>query len=127
MMLCLEKLHHATSAGRNCRITQFKDYSLYREITKRNSCGAQLTEEASLNQYNLWKGQTMEHYANKYVNCWFKFETFVLQTLSVVLINVQLVNYFVTYVDYISSSEQQLDLYLDMLLFIKLSSYDFKV
>ena len=127
MMICLEQLHHARSAGRNSRITQFQDYSLYREITKRNACGYNLDEDKAFCEYKNFRKKTSESVAEKYVNCWYKFESFVLKTLSVILINVQLVGYFVTYVDYISSSEQELDLYLDMLLFIKLHSFDFKL
>lgn len=126
MIICLERLHQV-SGGRNSRITQFKDYTLYREITKRNSCGARLSEEQAYKEYLEWKAKTEDIVRGKYTTCWYKFETFVHKTLSVILINVQLVNYFVSYVDYICAPEQEIDLYLEILLFVKLRPFQFKV
>jgi hypothetical protein len=127
---CLEQLHpNASTAGRNSRITEFRDYAVYREVTKRNACGYLLDEAFAESEYTTARNKASMLTADKYVNCWLKFETFIIHTMSIACINVHVVGAFCSYIDYICASRRdlQLELYLAMLLHVKLQPYAYAV
>lgn len=125
LIIILEHIHHSTS-GRNSQIKKFDEYALYREITLRNEVGARETEEFAYNEYLEQKSKVSSEVCDKYVDCWSTFESFILFTLSVIAINCKVVTAFNYYVDYINL-KCDVDMYMDLFLFVELKNYDYKI
>ncbi len=128
LIICLEQLHPtSSSAGRNLRISDFGDYNVYRNVTKRNQCGYYLDEQQAYDEYIKAKNKVFKLVEDKYVNNWHKFETFILHTISVINMNVHTINTLGAFIDYTTSAHLIHDFHLDMFLNIKLFPYDFEV
>lgn len=112
--------------GRNSRIQKFSDYKLYRKITLKNSDGANLLEEESRDQYYSWKLKTKNVFAQKTMRGAEVFTELVMFTLSVVKLDVNVIHYFLHYVNYVTDPGNYAYMCLERFFFSKLNNIDYR-